>query len=205
MMELILNSSDIWGLSNNSSKYSHITVLWTALLCIGLKVAQLYVRPLWANGGIWRWSSGSTLAQVIMACCLAAPSHYTWTKVDMSPVKSNGIHLMAISLEIHQASVSEINFEITDLKVHSNLPGPNELTLLVARSSATMIWKCWINGSLSSTRKYFDHLRHLVFLVPNQIHGCWYPGSHGIYLLSPEYFNHSTLKHIHVVIFLSQH
>ena len=33
------------------------------------------INSLWPNDAIWRHRSGSTLAQV-MACCLAAPSHY---------------------------------------------------------------------------------------------------------------------------------
>ena len=33
------------------------------------------LNTFWASDAIWRWSSVSTLARV-MACCLAAPSHY---------------------------------------------------------------------------------------------------------------------------------
>ena len=41
----------------------------------------------------------STLAQV-MACCLTAPSHYlNWTNVDLSSVRTHGIHLRALSLD----------------------------------------------------------------------------------------------------------
>ena len=36
-------------------------------------------------------------------------------------------HLMAISQEIPQASITEISLKITYLKLHSNLPGANEL------------------------------------------------------------------------------
>ena len=47
-----------------------------------------------------RWPadrSESTLAQV-MACCLNAPSHITWPDVDLSSVRSLGIHVRALSL-----------------------------------------------------------------------------------------------------------
>ena len=38
-------------------------------------LGQVVVNPLWPSGAIWRHKCESTLAQV-MACCLAASSHY---------------------------------------------------------------------------------------------------------------------------------
>ena len=38
-------------------------------------VIYKYLNSLWPSDAIWRYRSGSTLAQV-MACCLMAPSHY---------------------------------------------------------------------------------------------------------------------------------
>ena len=61
-----------------------------------------------------------------MACCLTAPSHYR-TNVDLSSVRSSGIHLRAILQEIPQPSVTEIGLKITYLKFCSNLPGADEL------------------------------------------------------------------------------
>ena len=52
----------------------------------------------------------------------------TWTNVDLSSVRSSGIHLRAILQEIPQPSVTEINLKITYLKLCSNFPGVNELT-----------------------------------------------------------------------------
>ena len=43
--------------------------------------------------------------------------------VDLSSVKSSGIHLRAILQEIPQPSVTEISLKITYLKFCSNLPG----------------------------------------------------------------------------------
>ena len=74
---------------------------------------------------IWRHKFGSTLAQVT-ACCLTAPT-ITWTNVDLSSVRSSGIHHRAILQEIPQQSVVEISLKITYLKICSNLPGANEL------------------------------------------------------------------------------
>ena len=51
----------------------------------------------------------------------------TWTNVDLSSVRSSGIHLRAILQEIPQSSVTEISLKITYLKFCSNFPGANEL------------------------------------------------------------------------------
>ena len=60
---------------------------WTTLCCTSMQsldtcywMSQDYlvlglINSLWPSNTIWRWRSGSTLAQV-MACCLMAPSHY---------------------------------------------------------------------------------------------------------------------------------
>ena len=44
----------------------------------------------------------------------------TWTNVDLSSVRSSGVHLRPISQEIPQPSVTEISLKITCLKFHSN-------------------------------------------------------------------------------------
>ena len=53
-----------------------------------------YLNSLGPSDAIWRHRSGSTLTHVL-ACCLTAPSHYL-TNVDLSLVRSSGIHLRAI-------------------------------------------------------------------------------------------------------------
>ena len=58
---------------------------------------------------------GSTLAQV-MACCLTAPSHYL-NQCWLSSVRPSYIHLMTISQEICQSSMTKINMKITHLKM----------------------------------------------------------------------------------------
>ena len=50
----------------------------------------------------------------------------TWTNVDLSSVRSSGIHLSAILQEIPQPSVTEISLTIIYLKFCSNLPGAND-------------------------------------------------------------------------------
>ena len=79
---------------------------------------------IWPSDAIWRFRSGSALAQV-MACCLLAPSHYLnqcWLTI------SEGNHLRAISQKIPLISINEINWKITYIKFHSNLTGANELS-----------------------------------------------------------------------------
>ena len=51
----------------------------------------------------------------------------TWTNVDLSSVRSCGIHVRAISQEIPQPSITKISLKITSLEFISNLLGANEL------------------------------------------------------------------------------
>ena len=51
----------------------------------------------------------------------------TWSNVDLSAVRSIGIHLMANSLEIPQPAFTKISLKITYLILNRNLPGANEL------------------------------------------------------------------------------
>ena len=78
---------------------------------------------LWPSDVIWRYRTGSTLAQV-MACCLTAPSHYL-NQCWLSSVKFCGIQLMALSLEDLKILIviSKTRVKITRLKLHPDLPG----------------------------------------------------------------------------------
>ena len=71
----------------------------------------------------------------------------TWTNVDLSPVRSGGIHLRAILQEIPQPPVTEICMQITYLKCCSNLPGANELSLSYYCSHIFIF--CQISGRCS--------------------------------------------------------
>ena len=106
----------------NPGKLTWIST-WIFLHNLGSR--SQWVNSLMPSDAIWRHRSGSTLAQ-LMACCLMAPSHYL-TNVDLSLVRSSGIHLRAISSEIPQPSLTKINLKIIYLKLNWNLPGLNEL------------------------------------------------------------------------------
>ena len=97
--------------------YPIITLLWG---CLKMKFIQQnfdLINSLRPSDAIWRHRSGSTLAQV-MACCLAAPSHYLnhcWliiSKVQWH--SSEGNFVRDTSATIH-------------LKLNWNLPWANEL------------------------------------------------------------------------------
>ena len=51
----------------------------------------------------------------------------TWTNAYWSSVKSSDIHIMAISQEMPQPSITKIHLKITYLKFHSYFPEANEL------------------------------------------------------------------------------
>ena len=94
------------------TKIFNVVAAW----CLSFKINSL--RP---SDAIWRHKSGSTLAQV----WLAAWRHQaiTWTNVDLSSVRSSGIHQRAISWEIPQPPFTQVSLKITFLKLNWNLPG----------------------------------------------------------------------------------
>ena len=85
--------------------------IWSGLpfaVCWWEMVFKQPFNSLWSINVIWRQGSRSTLAQV-MAYCLTAPSHYL--NVELSPVKSSGIYLRAISQKMSQPPITEISFK----------------------------------------------------------------------------------------------
>ena len=60
-------------------------------------------------------------------------------------MKSNDIHIRAISQEMPQKSITKIHLKITYLKFHSNFPGANELKDAdvgygVASTNSLIVW-----------------------------------------------------------------
>ena len=113
---------------------------------IHLKMLAILFRPQWVNSlwhsdTIWRHQSWSTLAQIMAWCRHQA---ITWTNVDLSSVRSSGIHLSAILQEMPQPSVTKISLKFTYLKLCSNLPGANELTEVGLSWDWRWWWKCVI-------------------------------------------------------------
>ena len=85
------------------------------------------VNSLWPSDTIWRQRSGSTLAQV-MACCLMAASHYQ-NQCWLFIFKSSDIHIMAISQEMPQTSITKNPFENYISKILLKFHRGNELNL----------------------------------------------------------------------------
>ena len=52
-----------------------------------------------------------------------------WTNVDLTSVRSSYIHLMEVSKEIPQPSITKISMKIIYLKFHSSLLGANTLEI----------------------------------------------------------------------------
>ena len=106
---------------------------------VGVYITSLqWVNSLWHSDAIWRQRSGSTLTQV-MACCLTAPSHYL-NQCWLIVMKSNDIHIKAISQEMLEPSITKICLKIKYLKFYENFPGANELTI---NSRKKCFWIRW--------------------------------------------------------------
>ena len=86
------------------------------------KHQAIHVNSLWPSDAIWWQRFGSTLA-LIMAWRHQA---ITWTTIDLSSVRSWGIHSRALSCEDLKIPISKTRLKITFLELHSDLPGANE-------------------------------------------------------------------------------
>ena len=129
---LILNQC--WLLINgalwHSSEFYFTVSAQTNILYEEIELLKLLLCPSELNHCCLLTPYGDiNLGQHWLRLWLAAWRHQaiTWTNVDLSSVRSTGIHLRAILQEIPQPSVSEISLKITYLKFCSKLPGANEL------------------------------------------------------------------------------
>ena len=111
---------------NHSSTRYYLKATNIPISAIYRQCINNWLRP---SDAIWRHRSGSTQAQV-MACCLTAPSHYL-NQCWLTSVRSNGIHLRAISYEIPQSPFTKIILTITYLKLNWNIPGANEVPIIL--------------------------------------------------------------------------
>ena len=74
----------------------------------------------------------------------------TWTNVDLSWVRCNGIHLRALSLDDVKIPINKIRLKIAVLKWHPGLPGANELTYWYIMPYLTSRLRCFIPGHCTS-------------------------------------------------------
>ena len=92
----------------------------------------------WPNGATWRQRSGLTLAQV-MACCLAAPSHYLnqccliINRVQWGSSEDDRRRYPSPTNQL-------IGLNITYLKFYSNLADANELIIQENNPNHMRIW-----------------------------------------------------------------
>ena len=66
-----------------------------------------WLNSLWPSATIWRCRTESTLTQVMAWC------RQYWINIDLLPVRSNNIHLRAISQEKPRPSITKISLKIT--------------------------------------------------------------------------------------------
>ena len=88
------------------------------------------INSLWPSDAILWHRSRSTLVQA-MACCLRAPSHYLrqyWRIISEVQWQS---HASDLKQEIPQPWYTKINLKIIYINFHINLPGGNELIILL--------------------------------------------------------------------------
>ena len=76
----------------------------------------------------------------------------TWTNVDWSSVKSSDMNIRAFSQEMPKPTITKIHLKITYLKLHSNLPGANELNIGYG-----------ITG-LHCTKQIYEYLKRIYYL-----------------------------------------
>ena len=79
----------------------------------------VFLNSLWPGDAIWRQRSGSTLAQA-MACCLMAASHYLnqcWLIISKVLYI---IHLRTLSKEAMKVPISKASLKTEFLKLHPN-------------------------------------------------------------------------------------
>ena len=89
---IIIIKSEVWTITHCLG-LGHETMVCAVCLSIFL---SCHLNTLWPGDAIWQEGCGSTLAQV-MACCLAASSHYLnqcWLKIY---IRTSGILPKAIS------------------------------------------------------------------------------------------------------------
>ena len=66
------------------------------------------VNSLWPGDSIWQHRSGSTMVHV-MACCLAAPSHYLNQYCLIITIEFCGTHLWLISQDVFKISICKMS------------------------------------------------------------------------------------------------
>ena len=89
-----------------------------------------WVNPFWPGDAIWGQRSWPKLFQVVMACCLTAPSHYL-NQCWFTLTKSSGIHSRVMFTGIFQKSILRLSLKFAHLKSQPHPPRDKELTLCV--------------------------------------------------------------------------
>ena len=90
-----------------------------------------FIKSLWPGDTLWvHIGSGNGLFPDS-----TKPSAEQMFSIDLSSVRSNDIHIWAVSHEIPQPLITKISLKITYVKFHSYLPGANDLIQLTDSTS----------------------------------------------------------------------
>ena len=94
------------------------------------------------------------LGQHWLRCWLVAWWHQaiTWTNVDLLTLRSYGIHPMALSWQDLTIHTNKIRMKLEFLKSHPDLPGANELNILIWFISGKVWLTIWMNRWTSMNR-----------------------------------------------------
>ena len=133
---IILHWKDLESCSHMMISMWALTHLPLVLHIYVSELGHLWFNSLWPSDAIWWYRRGSTLAQV-MACCLMAPSHYLnqcWLIISEVLWHSPDGNFTWNAQDIYPWR----EFEITNLSLHPQVPGTNELNncLLPVRHQA---------------------------------------------------------------------
>ena len=85
-----------------------------------------WLNSLWPSDAIYIWHLYDSILAQVMACCLAAPSHYLNQRWLIFR-DSFGICLRIISQEMLKTSIFDMNWIIYNLRLQQNLQGAEEL------------------------------------------------------------------------------
>ena len=126
-------------------QYLSLKRVWKLLIQLMVVLWHHMVTEIWVNIG-----SGNGLFNVAWR-----HQAITWTNVDLSSVRSCGIHLGAISEERLEISILDLTLKNTNLKLQPHHPRANELRL-----------QQHLTGAIELTHSYF-----LGFFLPLRL---WY-------------------------------
>ena len=133
------------------SQSTHNGCIWThwALASLQMTFSKAFGK-FWFFIVKFHWSLLLSIQLTLTHCGLVTPygnrdlgQHWhqaiTWTNVDLSSIRSCGIHQKALSWEDLNISISKTRLKIKFLESHSDLPGANELSHWISTGLGSLV------------------------------------------------------------------